>query len=287
MSNDMEFETEKGMQPQDQSKMATPAALPMSEIQMRIAADRPRNEFAIGERILKELQKYGEYADEGFYSIPYKDKKKGIIHFVEGLSIRAAEHMWSRWGNCTVADRVADERHDKIMVQGMFFDYEQGLLNLSDLEVSKFSKGSNYKLGEDMLRLGVAAGKQKVKRNAFLGSIPIWIKRSYLETCQNLTLIRPGADKKTFKDRVADASAYFERTYKLKKTDMPELLEKINEAYPGIDDQTMLRYLLGLKTSLKFGDVSTDFVFGEEKKEIDMPKEKAPADKKQQEVVAK
>ncbi len=92
----------------NESSVATPAALPMSEIQLRIARDNPRDEATITKRLDLELRAHPDFADEGFYSIPYKDNRKGIVTFVEGLSIRAAEHLWTRWGNCTVMARIAD-----------------------------------------------------------------------------------------------------------------------------------------------------------------------------------
>lgn len=268
--------------PRDESRLATPASLPMSEIQLRIARDNPRDEEAVVKRVDRELMAHPMYADDLIYSIPYKDNRKGLINFVEGPSIRAAEHLWSRWGNCTVAARVADDRGSKIMVQGLFFDYETGLLNLSDLEVPKMGmtrQGGTYPLREDDLRKKVAATESKVKRNAFLGSLPVWIKDGYVNTCFKLIL---GTSKNPIPERIAAAGKFFVDKFKVTPESVAELIEKVHDSYPGITDDALLRYMIGLKNALKDGNADVEFVFGEEKKPVTMPqaKKEAPANAK-------
>src|SRR5689334_4761857 len=82
MSADEMFNDNGGeMVTKEQSKVATPAALPMSEIQLRIANERPRNEMMVGERLVKELEAHPAFAEDGYYSIPRKDKRKGVLSF--------------------------------------------------------------------------------------------------------------------------------------------------------------------------------------------------------------
>lgn len=260
-----------------ESAVATPAALPMSEIQLRIADEKPRDEFKIVERVNKELIAHPEFADAGFYSIPYKDNRKGIITFVEGLSIRAAEHLWTRWGNCTVAARIADDRGKKIMVQGMFFDYETGLLNLADLEVPKFGQsrqGGTYPLAQDKIRLAVQSGESKVKRNAFLGGVPVWIKDGYFDTCKNLVLAQPAGKERSVDERINAAEAHFTNRYKVLPADVKKFIEKVQAANPSLMAEELLRYLIGLNNAIKDGNVDIDFVFGEEREQAPMPQEK-------------
>lgn len=261
----------------NQSAVATPAALPMSEIQLRIARDNPRDESSITKRLDSELRAHPDFADEGFYSIPYKDNRKGIITFVEGLSIRAAEHCWTRWGNCTVAARIADDRGNKIMVQGMFFDYEIGLLNLADLEVPKIGKtrqGGTYQISHDKLRLAVQSAESKVKRNAFLGGLPVWIKQGYLDTCRALLLAQPAGKEKPVQDRINAAKLHFTNRYKVLPADVEKFIAKVQSANPALLADELLRYLIGLNNAIKDGNVDVDFVFGEEREQASMPQEK-------------
>ncbi len=260
-----------------ESAVASPAALPMSEIQLRIARERPRNEEQILNRIAKELAQNAGFADEGFYSIPYKDNRKGVINFVEGLSIRAAEHVWTRWGNCTVGARIADDRGNKIMVQGMFFDYESGLLHLADLEVSKQGKtraGGTYPLDDAKLRLAVQSGESKVKRNAFLGGLPVWIKESYKNQCFDLVLAQPSAKDKSIAERIDAAKKHFTAKFGIDAADVEKFMGKISAAYPTLNDRDLLRYLMGTNNALKNDMIEIEFVFGEEKKSASMPQSK-------------
>ena len=272
-----EFDERNLPQARDESKVATPASLPMSEIQLRIARENPRDEGAILVRLENELIKYAEYAEEMFYSIAYKDNRNRMINFVEGPSIRASEHIWTRWGNCTVAARVADDRGNKIMVQGMFFDYETGLLNLADLEVLKMGKrkdGGTYPLSGADLQKKVAATESKVKRNAFLGSIPVWIKHRYVDKCFELAL---GSSDKTIPERIDKSKKFFVEKLKVSPAAATELIDKVRESYPGIADRELLRYLIGIKNAIKDGNAEIDFVFGEEKRSPALPQEKKKA----------
>jgi len=258
----------------DQSSLATPASIPMNEIQVRMAQERPRSEEAIMTRLVKELVSNSTYADQGFYSIPYKDNRKGVINFVEGLSIRSAEHMWTRWGNCVVASRIADDRGDKVTVQGMFFDYETGLLNLSDMEVSKKGKkrsGETWYLSEKELSQSIAAAQSKVKRNAFIGGIPVWIKDVYIETCKKLIV---GDNKKPIADRIKDAELFLTSKFNVSDSAVKSFIGKVKEAYRGISDIELLRYIVGISNAIKDGNVDVDFIFGEERKPYQMPQPK-------------
>ncbi len=259
----------------DQSSLATPASIPMNEIQVRMAQERPRSEEAIMNRLVKELVSNSTYADQGFYSIPYKDNRKGVINFVEGLSIRSAEHMWTRWGNCVVASRIADDRGDKVTVQGMFFDYETGLLNLSDMEVSKKGKkrsGETWYLSEKELSQAIAAAQSKVKRNAFIGGIPVWIKDVYIETCKKLIV---GNNKKPISDRIKDAELFLTSKFNVSDSAVKSFIGKVKEAYRGISDIELLRYIVGISNAIKDGNADVDFIFGEERRPYQMPQPKA------------
>lgn len=268
---------ETAIQTRSDSHAATPASLPMSDIQIRLARENPRDEQAVVKRINQELTAHPEFADEGFYSIPYKDNRKGIITFVEGLSIRAAEHCWTRWGNCTVAARIADDRGNKIMVQGMFFDYETGLLNLADLEVPKIGKtkqGGTYPISHDKLRLAVQSGESKVKRNAFLGGLPVWIKQGYLDTCRALILAQPAGKEKPVEERIKLAEAHFTNRYKVLPADVKKFIEKVQSANPSMMAEELLRYLIGLNNAIKDGNADVDYVFGEDRQQAQMPQAK-------------
>lgn len=254
--------------------LATPPTLVVDETLMRMGRENPRDEEVIFKRISHELAKNPTYAAELFYSIPYKNNRDKMITFVEGPSIRAAEHLWSRWGNCTVAARIADDRGNKIMVQGLYLDHETGLRLFSDLEVSKVGHakgGGTYMLTANDLRIKIAATESKAKRNAFLSALPVWVKDGYTNMCFDLSM---GQSDKTIPERITAAKVLFMSRYKIDDKAFTELVEKVRESYPGIEDKSVLRYLMGISNAIKEGNAEIDFVFGDEKKSAAMPQAK-------------
>lgn len=257
-----------------EAKVATPPTLVVDPDLMRLARENRRDEFTIMERVTGELRKHPTYADEMFYSIPYKNNRDRMITFVEGPSIRATEHLWSRWGNCTIAARVADDRGNKIMVQGLYLDHETGLRLFADMEVSKMGSakgGGTYPLSQNDLRIKVMATESKVKRNAFLSALPVWMKSDYTDLCFDLSM---GQSQKEIPDRIADAKQFFMNRFKLPEGAVLNLVEKIKESYPGIEERGILRYLIGIKNGIKDGNIDADFVFGEAKEQTSMPQSK-------------
>lgn len=274
MADESFDENQTAVATRDQSKIATPPTLVVDENLMRLARQFPRDRGAIMERAIADLKRYPQYADELFYSIPYQDKRKKLINFVEGPSIRATEHLWSMWGNCTIAARVADDRGNKIMVQGLYLDHETGGRLASDLEVSKMGHakgGGTYPLNANDLRNKVAATESKVKRNAFLSALTIWEKDSYVQTCFDLSM---GVSKKTIAERTIDAKVFFMSRFKITEEIFKDLHDRILDSYPGIDDKGVLRYLIGVKNGIKDGNIDPEFLFGTQKQAASMPQPK-------------
>lgn len=266
---------------ESQVAVATPASLPLSEVQVRIAQERPRDPKKALQDALNELAMFQEFAEEAYYSIPFKDNKSKRVTFVEGLSIKAAMSLVSHWGNSANGARVADDRGETIIVQGMFFDYERNNLTMRDLEVSKYSKGKNrYPLNEDMLRRAVAAGESKAVRNAILASLPTAVKELYARTVKRLVLTPPqkeGVKTKTYKERIEDAKAYFVKAYGVRPEEVAALISKTLDNEPGTTDEMLLWYLVGVKNAIRDGAVSIDYVF-RDNRPAQMPREKsAPA----------
>lgn len=273
MADNDEFD-EGALATRNEEKLATPSTLMVDENLMRLARENRRDEDDVMARLTRELQKNPTYAEELFYSIPYKNNREKMITFVEGPSIRATEHMWSRWGNCTVAARVADDRGNKIMVQGLYLDHETGLRLFSDMEVSKMGStrnGGTYPLSANDLRIKVAATESKAKRNAFLSALPVWMKEQYKDLCFDLSM---GSSQKTVPERIIDAKVFFMSRFKVPEQSVLELIEKIKDSYPGIEEKSILRYLIGIKNGIKDGNIEADFVFGEPKPQTAMPQSK-------------
>ena len=260
-----------------QMTVSTPATIPLSEVQVKIAQENPRNIVQLTKSALADLSAYPDLADQMHYSIPYKDNRHRRLTFVEGLGIKAAMALRYHWGNCADGARVADDRGDQVIVQGMFFDYERNILTLRDLEVSKFNKGKNaYRLSDEALRKQVGAGQSKAVRNAILASLPVPLKELYFRTVRTLVLMPPKGQKpKSYADRIQDAKAYFERTYGLKTGEAQSLVDRTLEGSPGLSDENLLWYLIGVKNAIREGAVDVNYIF-RDARPPQMPREKTP-----------
>lgn len=157
-------------------------AMEESQLQRSLAISHPRNEEKVYQAAIKELSIVPGYAAKCFYSIPYKNDKGGIT-YVEGPSIKAAMALARRWGNCVNGARILDEDADRIVVEGVFYDYETNSRTLRTISVpktywSKFDK-TMVTLRSDRLNLAIQAGLSKAVRNAILSSLPVWLVEVY------------------------------------------------------------------------------------------------------------
>lgn len=271
----------------DESAIATPATLPMSEMQMRLAKENPRDEKRVFQGAIAELEMNPDAAEDQYYSIPYKEKRgeKEITVQVEGLSIQAAMALARRWGNNANGARIADEREDRVIVQGMFFDYETNVLTMRDMSVSKWLKkrdGSMMRLKADRLNMAILAGQSKAVRNAILATVPTYLKDAYFATAKHLVVNPPtkaGQKAETPAERIEKGKAILVKKYGATKDEVDRLIANwIADSDGHLTEDEILHRLLGLKNALKDGQVKIEDVMERPaaKPEAGMPQEKKP-----------
>ncbi len=258
----------KQMERKDESSVATPAMLPISEMQLKISRENPRKEPQVYEWAMDELRRRPDYAEDAYYSIPYKDKKgeEGKkITMVEGLTIKASMALARRWGNCANAARIADEREDRVICQGMMFDYETNMLTLRDYSVSKIFKqkgGGEYRLDANRLNMAILSGQSKAVRNAILASLPTYLKDDYFALAKHIVLNPPtkeGKKVETSAERIEKAKSYFIKEFKATKDEMEKMItEWIADSDGEINEDDILAKLIGLKNALKDGHITID-----------------------------
>ena len=78
--------------------------------------------------------------------------------------------MARNYGNNINATHIADDRGDKVICEGAFFDLETNILTRREVEVSKFDW--NKRLDPTRLRNAVLAAQSKAVRNAIRHTIP-------------------------------------------------------------------------------------------------------------------
>ena len=271
----------------DESKIATPASIPMSEMQLRIAQENPRDEARIWKGAIAELELMPDYADEAYYSIPYKDKSSGVekIVQVEGLSIKAAMSLARRWGNCANGARVSDDREDRVICQGMFFDYETNVLTMRDISVSKFiirKDKSRQRLDANRLNMAILSGESKAVRNAILSTLPAPLKDAYFQTARRLVINPPpkaGQKSESIDERIVKGKGVLVSKFGATKEEVDKLISDwVADADGNLGNEEILSRLIGLKNAIKDGAVKVADVMGRaEKESTPMPKEKAAA----------
>jgi hypothetical protein len=232
-----------------------------NESQQAMATLKPRNEAKVYMGAIEELQLAPQFAKTAWYSIPYKDGDKTV--FVEGPSIKAAMALARRWGNCANAARITDNLEDRIIVEGVFMDYETNLRTLRTVSVAKKAWNTRLKqvlpLREDRLNMAIQSGMSKATRNAILASLPASLVDSYVAAAKKIAIGKgpAGSKEKTIKERVDEAIKKF---ITMGTTENAVQLYINGQAYE--TDEDLLAGLMGLWTSINEGQVSVEDVFG-------------------------
>jgi hypothetical protein len=230
------------------------------------AVQRPRKEEEAFEKAFKELTSFPEFAKKAYYSIPYKDRSEGQEKtvLVEGPSIKAAMSLARRWGNNFNGARVVDETDDKIMVEGVFLDYETNMKTSRHKTVSKSGWSrktqSTYRLREDKLANTIDAAMSKAVRNAIISSLPVALVDAYVTEAKKIAA-GAGAGGKSGKkestaERIRKAADFF-----VKKGASREKVEEYIQGLAMETDEDVLAHLIGLWNAIEEGQQTLE-IFG-------------------------
>jgi len=232
-----------------------------NESQQAMATMKPRDEAKVYAGAVKELELAPQFAKTAWYSIPYKDGEKTV--FVEGPSIKAAMALARRWGNCANAARITDNMDDRVIVEGVFMDYETNLRTLRTVSVAKRAWNHKMKqvlpLREDRLNMAIQSGMSKATRNAILASLPASLVDTYVAAAKRVAIGKgpAGSKEKSLKERIEDAKKKF---VTMGATENSIQLYINGQAYE--TDEDLLAGLMGLWTSINDGQASIEDVFG-------------------------
>lgn len=252
-----------------------------NESQQAMAIQRPRDMTASVQRAINEMVAFPEMAQTAYYTIPYAEAKGSDKKvFVEGLSIKAAMSLGRNWGNCATACRFVEETEDKVIVEGVFLDYETNFRVMRQVAVSKLKRyktGQTYWLSDDKLTQAIQSGLSKAQRNAILSGIPDLIKEKYFQKAKELT--SKSMKKVVKKDEKQPLQILLESLAGYGVTE--EMLEKYfgkkKEEY-GEDERLRMQ---GIVNAVSDGITTVDSIFGDEegKDPFGEKAELAPAEK--------
>lgn len=240
------------------------------EAQAKLARQYPRKMALCLENALGELELDAKLAGKAYYSIPYKqwnkEKKVEETVFVEGPSIKAAMSLAGHWGNCANGARVVAQDDERIVVEGVFIDYERNVRWVRQQVVSRkrydTKSAQMVPLREDRVVMAVQAGSSKAVRNAVLAGIPVAIVEKYMDKAKALASGVGSGKKlsaKDLKDRLAKMTEAFgklgvssEQLASYMKTNIASL--KTNEE--------KMAHMVGVFNSIEDGLADASEVFG-------------------------
>lgn len=125
----------------------------------------PQQLAEVRRQVLALAKTNEEVAADCFYAVPRDGKT------ISGPSIRFAEILASRWGNCRVGARVVAEERDHIVAEGVFHDLETNHAWKKESK-RRITKRDGTRYNADMLvTTGNAAGSIAA-RGAVLAAIP-------------------------------------------------------------------------------------------------------------------
>jgi len=228
--------------------------------QMTIARATPRNEERVLKKCLAELALYPDMAAEAVYVKPVGKDRNGVMQYVEGLSIRAAESLATRWGNCAYgAEPIADD--GEIFTLGVvFLDYESNVRASRLLRISrKFKRrtGQISTYSEDRFNSTVIpAAQSKALREVILRALPSGLTKAYLKKAQELMNKQfTPEQQKHYQKKLVESFAQV----KVSEEQIGEILGK--PLNMGITENELTK-LRGIYNALKDGETTIDQLIG-------------------------
>ena len=236
-----------------------------NETQQAMAVQKPRDIAKLASAAIEELRAFPEFAKKSYYSIPYRDKETGRSVAVEGPSIKAANALVRHWGNNASGFRVVGADEERIMVQGVFLDYETNMRRTAEMSVSrkfKSKEGKVYFLDATRLNMAIQAGGSKAVRNAILNALPAGLVEGYFAEAKRI--VSKGGKVDPAPASPEDLQAVMARLVKSFEglgVEQPEIAAYVGR-HPELEtEDAVVAHLQGVLNALEEGATSIDEVF--------------------------
>lgn len=147
-----------------------------NESMMAAAQVRPRNNKAVMQELLDQIEAYPSFAESVMYAKPIGTDKSGRMQYARGLSIRAAEAIAAAWGYNRITQTVEPLDENSVRVTATFTDFQSGRIWHDSGIISKWyrkSGGGMVKHSDDrFFNVVVKAELSKRVREAVMRSVP-------------------------------------------------------------------------------------------------------------------
>ncbi len=240
---------------QDDSPLdsGTLAVITAAEIDTQIATARkfPRHttkaqQDSVRREVLELATRNPEVAGECFYAVPRDGKT------ITGGSIRFAEIVASRWGNCRAGARIVAEERDHIVAQGIFHDLETNAAVTREIKRRITGRGGK-RYSADMIATTGNAACAIALRNAVFAGVP----RAYWEDILGAVRKYLVGDAATLADRRAQMFAAMQKMGATEAMVL-RLLSRVTPADVTGDDLVTMRAVFN---SIRDGERTVDEVF--------------------------
>ena len=230
--------------------------------QRELALSQPRYVKRVYVSCLQELELAPEFAEDAYYSIPFKSGGEQTL--VEGLSVKAARAIVRLWGNCALGSRLIDEDAEAVTVEGIFVDFETNVYFRKVQRVPRtyIPRGTSIPtpLKSDRLNMAIQAGMGKAERNAALAGLPEPLKERYFLLAKKIAGQKGKTEGKTVEERMA---ALFTAFSKL-NVDKVKIEAYIKAKFPeGTDPDDLLGTMRGVFNAIKDGQAKADEIFAD------------------------
>lgn len=137
-------------------------------------------------RVMLECRRLGAMAGGQFYySIPFKNRKKGTTDFVEGISIKGAMAVAATYGNAKVEAMVVGETQAHWIFGARFIDYETGFTLIRTFQQRK-GQGTGMSDKERELDIVYQIGQSKALRNVIKDALPMYCDEAFQAAKQGI-----------------------------------------------------------------------------------------------------
>jgi hypothetical protein len=239
-----------------------------NETQQAMAVQRPREIQKLAQAAIEELRAFPAFAKRAYYSIPYKKRGEDgsySTEIVEGLSIKAANALVRHWGNNASGFRVVGADEDRILIQGVFLDYETNMRRTTEQSVNrKFVTKDKKTITLDIKRLEMAiqAGGSKAVRNAITNSLPAGLLEGYFAEAKRIVAKGGRVDTEPITPQdIADVREKIFTAFARLTVEREEVVSYISR-HPELEtEEAVVGHLQGVLNAIEDGQTTVDDVF--------------------------
>jgi len=235
-----------------------------------MARTYPRDEAAILQECLDEMELVPEMAQQAVYRKPVGEDKHGKMQYAEGLSIRAAEMILSKWGNYDLTTSMEEPDEAGVTIHADFVDFQRMTHRRVSERVSRYYKDRHdniRKWADDrFFDVVVPSRRSRMVRELVLRSISPAVR---LKIQRKAEQVVAGVGRKVTLPPLPERRKQMLEAFKELGVTKEQICKHLRVSVRGITEQHLVT-LRGLYNAIKEG-TPVEEVFGKEEPEAPAP----------------